>query len=845
MKEHGTAHNGITLRSVGASIAVMLLTALLIQFVGVTDGWRILFGSEALAVPVLAIMTAVIVAGGAVYAAARFRLLTRAELYVVFFSSLVAAPLMNYGLWRYFIAFGASIPRNADFEKYDALGSRLWPHGPNILADSFRQGAWHAGSNGAVFVRTVTLTNGTRVSVLALTNGVPESVCTARIILPVSDGPLAIVLGQPYIATVLARGRRLHGDAQYWWRVYYDDAGEFGEEVFSSREGTKRTKMQPDGYTRYGRYGVAFPLTLERHAVLELALSGAGDVEFRDIELMNVSALEYAFTGRQIISRDEYDRLPPAQRAGLVVRPRRLLSVEGVKFLVAGYIPYRDWLPPAGVYGGFVVLVLTALFSLAVIMRRQWMQSERYGMPVARVPLAMIGDERDARHAFALLWRNRLMWAGCAVAFAWCLLKGGREYLPMLPDINVGFAVKTYLADALWGNTWDGVNFGISLFVLGFALFMDISVLMSLVAGFILFRLQYLVGESFGWSADKSYPYPTNQAIGAVFAYAALTLVFTRRYLAAVLVEAVHGDREAGEVMTRRGALLLLVACGLGMAAWSRWAGLPAQAMLGFFACVVLAGLVAAKLRAECGFPAVNIFSLNFLLLVPYLGGIRAFGPEAIMFLVFAQTILGGHAFMQLPGLQLELIECGTRTQVKPRHTGLTWVLGIAGGVLIGGWIYLASANAIGAENYPITTGEFLRIGDFKILTSQVAAGEAGTALVRGRLGPDSWAIAFGAGCTTLIVLMRQWLAGFWFHPIGFILGSTNAIKDIWGSLLVACALRFAVLKLGGAAAVRNRLLPFAAGLILGVTAGYLFFAVLNGYFFFFSPRTIQFKIGF
>jgi hypothetical protein len=88
----------------------------------------------------------------------------------------------------------------------------------------------------------------------------------------------------------------------------------------------------------------------------------------------------------------------------------------------------------------------------------------------------------------------------------------------------------------------------------------------------------------------------------------------------------------------------------------------------------------------------------------------------------------------------------------------------------------------------------------------------------------------------TVITILRQFFAGFWFHPIGVIVGSGWMAQEAWGSLLLAWLIRFSVLKIGGAATVRNKLMPFAVGIFLGGTAAYFTYFVTVSYLKFFVP---------
>jgi hypothetical protein len=67
-----------------------------------------------------------------------------------------------------------------------------------------------------------------------------------------------------------------------------------------------------------------------------------------------------------------------------------------------------------------------------------------------------------------------------------------------------------------------------------------------------------------------------------------------------------------------------------------------------------------------------------------------------------------------------------------------------------------------------------------------------------------------------VLAVLRQMFAGFWFHPIGFVLGSAHMLEWAWGSVLVAWCIRAVVLKFGGAATVKEKLFPFFVGVFFG-----------------------------
>ena len=103
------------------------------------------------------------------------------------------------------------------------------------------------------------------------------------------------------------------------------------------------------------------------------------------------------------------------------------------------------------------------------------------------------------------------------------------------------------------------------------------------------------------------------------------------------------------------------------------------------------------------------------------------------------------------------------------------------------------------------------------------------------------WALAVGGASTALVTLLRQWFPGFWFHPIGLLAGPSDMMQTIWGSVLAAWVVRFVVLRLGGAATVREKLVPAAVGIFAAALCGHALHIVGNAYWFFFNKGAVKF----
>jgi hypothetical protein len=268
--------------------------------------------------------------------------------------------------------------------------------------------------------------------------------------------------------------------------------------------------------------------------------------------------------------------------------------------------------------------------------------------------------------------------------------------------------------------------------------------------------------------------------------------------------------------------------------------------MVAFFVFMLLMGFITAKLRAECGPGSMySRFSVGGILyLVPLLGGLAFFEDRGVVFLSLAGLLFGYYfCIMIISGMQIELMEAGRRVGIHPRHIAYISLLGVLGGIVIGGWVYLSSVYSIGADQYPLKVAHFeANAGDFKAYNTEVSRAtdhmkrSESEEKAETKIEAHTLAALLAGGATAIMTILRQLFAGFWFHPVGLILGPTTILGEVWGSLLLAWLLRFIVLRLGGAASVREKLMPFATGVFLASVTAYAVATLVNGYVFFFSP---------
>jgi hypothetical protein len=853
----------LTPRSIFATLLVTLVAAVVATFAGILDGGdNSAVGSEALPVPALLAFLPLALVGGVTFGLGRTRLFTRAELVCVLFATMIATPLVTLGFWRYQLAGLSTVVRLADWGKLEALPAGLWPHGDDLLARALERPTTsgvrtEGGGRAELRDGTLRLVNGATADGASLRLRVelgPEMRA------PGADGRAVAVPGRPYLLTGLVHATGLGADSAYFVRVYADESPALAFEAMSGRSPARRTPLRPDGFVRFGAYPMPLPAGAKRSVTLELGLKGPGTVLFREPSLVDVRAIESAYGGFTRVTEQEATTLSLAEKQTALVVPDRLLSRAGLRYLFGLDYPLADWVAPIGRLGAFALLAFATTFGLVLVYRKQWLESERYPVPMARIPLVLLGADESQGGLGAGFFRNRYLWLGALFALPFCAVKVARGYFPTLPDVSLRFGLKTYLDDPNWGQTWDGVEFRLVAIFVALGLFMELSVVASLLVGYFLFRLQYWVGMSQGLQSDQDFPYFPHQMLGAYVVYAVLLVVLTRRYLGGVgrsLFAPAAGDPE---VRLRRAGVALFALSFAGLLVWGRTLGMSFAGVGMLGAHVVLLGWISAKFRAECGLPygghnhplgqSHYEGPLPVFLAVSLLGGMPFFGGTSVMVMTLVTAVILPFGFFNVPGLQVELLEVGRRLKIRAPELGLIALLGVVLAIVVGGWVYLTAVYGFGAARFPVAGDFGDRIGAFKTFNAEISAAQSALdAAAQPRAGADTGgssapylAMAVGGALTGAVGVLRQLFPGFWFHPIGILVGPSTMMGQLWGSLMLAGAIRWTVLKLGGARAVRTKLVPVAVGIFLLALLAYAISFGVNGYYFFFNKGNVKFR---
>ncbi len=805
---------GMTFRAFLASVLCMMLAALYTNYTAIFLFESYTISESAIPIPAILAVLGLTLFTGVFAAVFKLRLLTKAELVCVTFATMMAVPMMTQGFWHRFLGMVSATPRNQSYDYSDAFDDRLWPHGRNLL-----DGVFDASGGELVFSNSAAAEE--------------KHIDYAFRIDP--DDPSSPKPAEPHLITFLAKGEGVEAETEVFVQAFADD-NPVPQTLFRGAPRARPTYLHQDGFGRFGGYGLIPAHTCHSNLVLRIGLFGRGRVAISDPRFFSVAALETIYRGRKIVDEAEWNAMAPEERpAYAAVRPARKWSLRSLAFYVQSLIPIREWTRPMFIWGSYVLMLLTALFCINVVMRRKWAESERYPMPNTRIPLAIAGAGDPDDSPFSSIWRNRWAWAGLVFALSYGVLKGAHSFNPHLPDLRVFIRLNEYVTNPIFGGMFH-TEFVFSLFVCSIAVFFELNVLMSVIVGYWICRSAYFIGHVAGIDVNNGFPWFQEQALGAYIGYFAIVVALSSKYLWQVAKDAFRGTgADEADVLTPRAAVVLFVLCHIGVAAWSGLTGASVVAMSIMFSFLVLCGFIAAKYRAECGNPFGYFVPYNIMLFIGVIGGVPVFGIRGMLVSLLLTGFLTVTVFYLIPGMQFELLEIGRRMRIRPRHIAYTCLVGLFGGLFIGGWAFLSNGYAAGAEtlrgqNFYQGYGWFItRIrAPLAQATAEWLREDAGVVIKSVNWGRR--AMVFSGVTMAALTILRQYFAGFWFHPVGFMVGFTFQNDGAnWGTLLVAWAIRYAVLKIGGARAVRSKLQPFFIGAFVGCVLAVGIFTFVNG----------------
>ncbi len=493
-----------------------------------------------------------------------------------------------------------------------------------------------------------------------------------------------------------------------------------------------------------------------------------------------------------------------------------VLDTEAVRGLYDGLskgasVPWQAWVVPLWSWGAFLVVLYLVLVCMAVVMRKQWEEHERFAFPIMQVPLEM---SAAGVGKVGPLFRNRMMWGGFAVPFTIGLLNGLHRYYYSLPQIKLRTTIWIFRRAV-------PVHIGLHFAILGYSYFVNTDVSLSIwlfnvIAKCISGTLAILGMETYGVSgvvgrhSSQGSEFLAMMGMGYMLALAGYSLWIARGHLREVWNRALGRPSrldDSDEVIPYRTAVVGLLAGTLYLGCWLYQAGISPHLvlLLGFISFVVF--LVLARIVSETGY-SVTYSPLNPSEFVVCAVGSAAFSPTGLSTLGFgfAWTMTRLNTLMPRASGALRLArEIG-------RKRGLVLAMGaaLAVGLIAASYMTLKLGYAHGGRNLDYW---FRDVNDCALPFDEYIG--------RRLLSPSPifykgfLYTGLGAGVVAVLMALRTRLPWWPLHPVALPVSTIAYTHSYFFSVFLAWGIKALVLRFGGANLYRATR-TFFTGIILG-----------------------------
>jgi hypothetical protein len=470
------------------------------------------------------------------------------------------------------------------------------------------------------------------------------------------------------------------------------------------------------------------------------------------------------------------------------------------KGLTGGGIPWRAWMAPAGFWITCSLLFFFVFTCWGVLLRKQWIERERYVFPLVQVPTQLIQT--------GPLLKDRLLWIGISVAFLAHLFNGLSLYYPSVPHLSLYYPLDSLFPEKPWNALVQGWPLAVLIYfsVIGVTYFLQLDVALSLWFFFTFYKFQQVLFSAFTITGVSTQ----HQVMGGDVVLIFFLTWMSRRQLVDAFRKVFMKSKtvdDSTEPMSYRfavigvwaGILCIFLMCqALGMSLWIT--------ALFIFLLWMMATVV-AWMVANAGMLLVNVGFSPFWFITTFFGS-RMVGDTNLIMLTFDRSSIPHWSSESLMPYALQNFKLADSTGVDKRRIPSLMAISILLAVLVAFYSSLRFIYKQGAENLEYWV--YMGVGQWNLEQANYA--------IQFPYGPNMAGIyssIFGAGFMGFLIFMRYRFLWWPLHPIGYVIGVEFASFHLWFSTLAGWLIKYSVLKFGGLGAYR-RYRPLFLGFIVG-----------------------------
>jgi hypothetical protein len=458
----------------------------------------------------------------------------------------------------------------------------------------------------------------------------------------------------------------------------------------------------------------------------------------------------------------------------------------------------QAWLMPVLSWSAFIIALWLVLMFTSVLLRKQWMENEKLSYPIVQLPLAMTSDPKR-------FFKNKFMWIGFAIAGSIDIWNGFSFIFPTLPMLHVKNHYIGQFSSRPW-NAMGGINTSFYPFVIGIMFFTPLDLSFSCWFFYVLQKFQWMFASVFG--LRDIYPY--EQSLGAWVALGIIPLWMGRRFFVQV-IRKIFGMKssvdDSLEPVRYRTATFGIIGGLLFLGFFCYQMGMSWWVILIYPLIYFPMVLGITRARAEIGPPVHTLIYIDPGRVLVTLFGTRSLGINNLTSFTLLYPFNRCYRANPMPS-ELEAFRIAERSGINSKKLMMGMVLAIVLGVIVTFWVYLHVLYKMGAAGKARGWLVYMGWETYNRLQSWVTD-------QRMPNYTESSVMLGGFLFTLLLMVMKMKFIWWPFHPAGYVMAAAEGLGYFWFAVFVSWAIKFVIMKFGGARNFRKTA-PIFLGLILG-----------------------------
>lgn len=479
-------------------------------------------------------------------------------------------------------------------------------------------------------------------------------------------------------------------------------------------------------------------------------------------------------------------------------------------------VPWAAWTYPLIAWGTLAFLFVGVVFCFTNLLRKQWVENERFSFPLVTLPVLLAEDPPPGRRVNAL-FRSPLFWIGVVLVTAFHTTRGLHQLYPSIPDIPRNIEIWRYLTTPPWNSMpLNAIFYPIAI---GVAFLLPSDVCFSLWFFYMFAQLQFLYAAYFNYELRGSLISYENrlflglEAFGGGLALISWIAWTGRKHFRDVWEKATGGPRaseidDSNEMFSYRATVVGLILCYIGIALWLYAVGVPPIFICTGLIMMTMAVVIVSWLVSQAGMLWAQTPYGTTDVLAPTIGTAGMNLPGLYTLTRFEYSFLYDTREMLTPSLLMGT-KVGDAEHINLRSLFRAMLLTVVLGVIVSAFVSIAMPYMNGGGDN--LKNPFM----YRLAPSRSLSFLSGVASVPYKGTWTNFLYIFGGYGFVLSLFTLRARIGFGLHPIGFLVPSTHAMAHLWANILVAWICKALIQRYGGMKGFQTAL-PFFLGLILG-----------------------------